>query len=57
MMPSGPRTYAIFHAPSYLPDGAHQAVAVGGDGIDGGLQVADLEGHVAQAELVGHRRG
>ena len=34
------------------------AILIGllGDSIDGSVEVADLEGHIADPELVGHRR-
>ena len=47
----------VGHAPDVLvlADAADQPVAVRGQAVDGGLQVVDLEGHVAQPQLVGHR--
>ena len=47
----------VGHPPAVLvlADTADEPVAVGGQLVEGRLEVVDLEGHVAQAELVGHR--
>src|SRR3712207_2925515 len=49
----------VGHAPDelVLSDATDQAVAVRGQSVDGRLEVVDLEGHVAQPQLVGHRSG
>jgi hypothetical protein len=40
-----------------LADAADQPVAVRDQPVDSRLEVVDLEGHVAQPQLVGHRGG
>src|SRR5215207_6546306 len=46
----------VGHPPSalVLADATDQSVALGSCPIDSRLQVVDLEGHVAQSQLVGH---
>ena len=53
--PLGPAD--VRHPPDVLvpADTADQPVTVGGQPLDGGVQVVDLEGHVAQPQLVGQR--
>src|SRR6476469_6093099 len=55
--PVGPTYVGHSHAVLVLADTADEPVPVRSHRIDGRLEVADLEGHVAQAELVGHRGG
>src|ERR1700710_2338639 len=53
------RTAHIGHAPDVLvlADVADQPVAVRSQPVDSRLEVVDLEGHIAQPELLGHRGG
>jgi 5-methyltetrahydropteroyltriglutamate--homocysteine methyltransferase len=53
------RTAHVGHAPDVLvlADAADQPVALRGQPVDGRLEVVDLEGHIAQPQLVGHRGG
>jgi hypothetical protein len=53
------RSAHVGHAPDVLvlADAADQPVAVRGQPVGGRLKVVDLEGHVAQPQLVGHRCG
>ena len=54
MIPSGPPD--VRHPPSalVLADATDKSVALRSCPIDSRLQVVDLEGHVAQSQLVGH---
>ncbi len=57
MIPSGPRTVGHPHSSLVLADAGDEPVPVRSDRIESRLQIADLEGNVAQTQLVGHRHG